>query len=383
MRKIGIAIMNGLVLVWFVAPPGPWLTKLRIDLDVYRLGAKVWLAGGDLYGKLPPTIIPSHLPFTYPPISAVLFTPFTFVPYVVASAVVTMLSIAALALVVVVVLRSLDVRPTYQCVGLVLPVALLLEPVRVTLYFGQINILLMALVVLDCLVAKPRWSRGVLVGLAAAIKLTPAVFVLFFLLRGDKRAAATAAVSFVCVTAAGFLFNPRGSIRYWTSTVFNSDRIGKVTQESNQSINGVLSRVGVERGLLWLVLVCAVIVLGAMAVRRVESPVEALVLNAFIVLLISPVSWSHHWVWCVPALLTAGVTAWRSRSRPAIVLSAGGAAVFLLSPHWWWDADDGWTWLTLTVGNAYAWCAIGMLVWRSANRKLSRPRVDVDHRAVA
>jgi len=381
MRKIGLAIVNAVVLAWFLAPPGPWFGKIRMDLDVYRLGAGVWLAGGDLYGRLPPTIIPSHLPFTYPPIAAVLFTPFTLVPYVVASVVLTLLSIVVLAFVVVVVLRSLDVRPTYVLVAALLPGALLLEPVRSTIYFGQINILLMGLVTLDCLVVKK--PRGALVGLAAAVKLTPIAFVLFFLLRGDRRAAVTAVVSFACVTVAGFLFNPKGSVTYWTSTVFNPNRIGKVTQESNQSVNGLLSRVGIERGLLWLVLVCGAVVLGAMAVRRAVHPVDALGLNAFVVLLSSPVSWSHHWVWCVPVLLAAGVTAWRTRTRPAMALAAGGTAVFLLSPHWWWDADDGWTWLTLTVGNAYVWCAIGVLVWRSADRKLRRPRVDVDHRAVA
>lgn len=383
MRKIGLAIANAVVLTWFLAPPGPWFHKRRIDLDVYRLGAEMWLTGGNLYDRLPPTSFGNHLPFTYPPIAAVLFTPFTRVPPVVASAALTLLSIAVLALVVVVVLRSLDVRPTYVLVAALLPAALLLEPVRTTLYFGQVNILLMGLVILDCLVVKTRWPRGVLVGLAAAVKLTPAAFVLFFLLRGDRRAAVTAAVSFVCVTAVGFLCNPKGSVTYWTSVVFNTNRIGKVTQESNESINGLLSRVGVERGLPWLLLVCGAIAFGVMAVRRAVHPVDALGLNAFVVLLISPVSWSHHWVWCVPVLLAAGATAWRTRTWQAMALAAGGVAVFLLSPHWWWDADDGWTPFTLTVGNAYVWCAVGVLVWRSADRQLRRPGVDVDHRAVA
>ncbi len=84
-------------------------------------------------------------------------------------------------------------------------------------------------------------------------------------------------------------------------------------------------------------------------------------------------SWSHHWVWCVPILLAA----WRFRP----LLAAGGTVLFLLSPHWWWDADDGWTVLTLVVGNVYIWCAVFVLC--SANRQLRRARVDVDHRAVA
>jgi alpha-1,2-mannosyltransferase len=270
---------------------------------------------------------------------------------------------------------------------------LLLEPVRVTLYFGQINVLLMALVAADCLVRRPRWPRGALVGLAAAIKLTPIAFVLFFLLRGDRKAALTAVASFAGVTALGFALNPAGSVKYWTSTVFNPDRIGKVTQESNQSISGVLARVGVERGLLWLLLVAAVVAVGAVAVRRARNDVEAMGLNALIVLLASPVSWSHHWVWIVPLLLTAGVTAWRTRTPLAIGLTAAGAVVFYLSPHWWWDADDGWTWWTVTIGNAYVWGALAVLGWRRgsfrelrrllADRQLRRPRVDVDHRAVA
>jgi len=116
-----------------------------------------------------------------------------------------------------------------------------------------------------------------------------------------------------------------------------------------------------------------VIAAGAVDVKLAPHPVEALGLNALVVLLVSPVSWSHHWVWCVPILLAV----WRVRPLAAAV----GAFVFLLSPHWWWDSDDGWTALTLTLGNVYVWCAV--FVFWSAHRQFRRPRVDVDHRAVA
>jgi len=331
------------------------------------LGAEVWLAGGDLYGLLPPTSI-GHLPFTYPPFAAVVFAPLALVPSAVAGAVFTLLSVAALVLVVVVVLRSLDIRPTYVLVGVMLPVAMLLEPVRATLFFGQVNVLLMALVVLDCLVRRPRWPRGALVGLAAAIKLTPAAFVLFFLLRGDRRAAVTALVSFLGAGAIGFALNPAGSRQYWTSIVFDPDRIGGVADAANESLKGLLGRFGVESGLLWLVLAGAVVVLGAMAMRKARNPVDALVLNAFVVLLVSPVSWTHHWVWVVPALIVA----WRA--KPA--LAVGGVALFLVAPQWWSGP------LGLILGNAYVLCAFGVLVWRSADGQFRRARVDVDHGAV-
>lgn len=363
-----LVLFNVVVLLCLVAPPGLWFEMPRIDLEVYRLGADVWLSGGDLYGLLPATST-GHLPFTYPPFAAVVFAPFALAPYVVASSVWTLLSIAALVVVVVVVLRSLDVQPSTALVGVLLPVALLLEPVRATLFFGQINLLLMALVVVDCLVRNPRWPRGMLVGIAAAIKLTPAAFVLFFLLRGDRRAAVTALVSFLGATAVGFALNPAGSARYWTSIVFDPDRIGGVASAANQSVKGFLARIGIEQGLLWLVLAAVAVVAGAIAIRKARHPVDALCVNAFVVLLASPVSWTHHWVWIVPVLLAA----WRV--MPAFAM--GGAALFMLAPQWWSGP------LGFVLGNAYLWCAIGVLVWRSANRQFRWTRVDVDHRAVA
>jgi alpha-1,2-mannosyltransferase len=369
MIMLGLAALNAVVLTCFLAPPGFWLSLPRIDLEVYRLGTEVWLAGGDLYGLLPPTST-GYLPFTYPPFAAVLFTPFAVVPYPLAGAALTLLSVAALVVVIVVVLRALGVRPAVPLLAALVPLALLLEPVRATLFYGQVNLVLMAAVVLDCLVRRPRWPRGVLVGLAAAVKLTPAAFVLFFLLRGDRRAAVTAVVSFLGAVAVGFALNPGGSVRYWTDLVFDPTRIGAPATATNQSLTGLLSRLGVEPGGLWLVLAFAVVGVGALAVRRLTDPVEVLGLNAFVVLLASPVSWSHHWVWCVPALLVA----WRMRP----VFAVGGVLVFLVAPHWWTAGE-------FVLGNTYVWCAVAVLafaVW-SADRQLRRPGVHVDHRAVA
>ena len=101
-----------------------------------------------------------------------------------------------------------------------------IQPVRNTLNYGQVNLALMALVAADCLVRSPRWPRGALTGIAAAVKLTPAAFVLFFLLRRDWRAAVTAAVSFAVCTGAGFLLDGRDSAAYWTSVLFQSGRPG-------------------------------------------------------------------------------------------------------------------------------------------------------------
>jgi hypothetical protein len=91
-------------------------------------------------------------------------------------------------------------------------------------------------------------------------------------------------------------------------------------------------------------------------------------------------------VWVVPFLFAAGVAAWRTRTRTALAAAVGGFVLFVVSPHWWWDADHGTTVAGFVVGNAYTWCALAVLAFaafRSADRQFGRPRVHVDHRAVA
>lgn len=369
MRKRVLAVA-GVVLVGIALSGIGWwsggkgLTGYRLDLDVYRIGASVWLDGGPLYGELPALRGGGHLPFTYPPIAAVLLAPFALVPFGVASAAMVVLTVAALGAVVVTVLRSLDRRPWPLAVVLLAP-ALVLEPVRETIGFGQVNVLLMALVVLDTLVRDPRWPRGVLVGVAAAVKLTPALFVLFFLLRGDRRSALTAAGSFVVVTALGFIFAGRDSVQYWTSTVFDPGRIGGVLHASNQSFTALLARLDAESTVLWLALSAALLGATAIAMRRAfagGSPALALSLNALGALPVSPVSWSHHWVWAVPVLLVTGVTYWHRRTPALLALTITGTLLFLTSPHWWWHRDTPWgLWRTVS-GHGYLIFAVLVVV---------------------
>lgn len=373
---VGLAGAVSVAVVWLVwqwLVGGPGLTGYRLDLDVYRIGADVWRDGGQLYGRLPALRGGGHLPFTYPPISSVLFAPLTFVPFGVASAVTVLATVGALVLVLVTVLRSLD-APVWPVVVAPLAVALAIEPVRQTLDFGQVNAVLMALVVLDALVRTPRWPRGALIGLAAAVKLTPALFVLFFLLRGDRRAALTAGVSFLLATGAGFLFAGEDSVRYWTATVFDPGRIGGVLQASNQSITALLARLEIESTLLWGVLCAALLAATVVAMRRAFAEGRhtwALALNALGALPLSPVSWSHHWVWAMPILLTAGVSWWRSRTPGALAVAAGGTLLFVFSPHWWWHRDDPWDLWRLVSGHGYLLFAV--LVVGSAAVGLLRP----------
>ena len=175
------------------------------------------------------------------------------------------------------------------------------------------------------------------------MKLTPAAFVLFFLLRRDYRAAATAGVSFAVSTAAGFALAWHDSVRYWTSVVYQTGRIGNPVIAANQCIQGVLARAGLDPHSLagagaWLALSVLVVMVAWRGMRRALAASQdcwALSLNAFAALLISPMSWSHHWVWCAPALLTLADLGRRHRNRLAVAAAASGLVLFVTAPQWW------------------------------------------------
>jgi alpha-1,2-mannosyltransferase len=362
LAAVNLAVLAGVLLSF---RDGTVTSAYRMDLDVYRVAVDVWWRGGDLYGPLPTLDNGMHLPYLYPPVAIVVLAPFAVVPFWLAGGAFALVTIAAVAVVLVVVLRALDVRPAAVLVGALLPLALALEPVRETLYFGQINVLLMALVVADCLVRAPRWPRGVLVGVAAAVKLTPAAFVLFFLVRGDRRAALTAAVSFLCATAVGFVVSPPNSVQFWTHEVLHSSQFRGMANEMNQSLKVVLVRFGAGPEMLWPLLGAATLGVTVVGMRRAfvaGSPVPALGLNALGALLIAPVSYSHHWVWVVPILLTGAVFAWRTRRVGMIAAVVAGTLLVVLAPHWWWDPAAPWHAWRLLTGNAYAYAAVAVLV---------------------
>jgi alpha-1,2-mannosyltransferase len=345
----------------------------RIDLDVYRIAGQVWRQGGSLYGALPATAAGPRLPFSYPPAAAIQLSPLSLVPMAVAGTVLTLATIALAALVLRVFLRVPGAAGSWWTAAWLLPAALLLEPVRNTLNYGQVNLALMALVSLDCLAPRARWPRGALVGLAAAVKLTPAAFVLFFLLRRDYRAAATAAGSFAACTGAGFLLAPRDSARYWTSVIVATGRPGSPWYAANQSIQGVLARAGVNPHTpagtaAWLALSAVVLVLACRGMRRAlagSADAWALSLNAFAALLISPISWSHHWVWGETAMLTLALLGGQ-RQRRAALIAACGLAVFAAAPQWWFPSGGsrelGWAAWQQILGSSYVILAAGVLL---------------------
>jgi len=357
----------------------------RIDLEVYRAGATVLLHGGDLYGRLPRLGDGHELPFTYPPFAALSFIPLAIVGYSMANWLLTAVTIACVAA---------SLRCFAACTAAeagarmrrllpwALPAALLLEPIRSTLTYGQVNVLLMALVAVDCLTRAPRWPRGIGVGIAAALKLTPGIFLLFFLLRRDLRSAGRAGLSFAACTGAGFALAPHDSLRYWTQVAYQPARIGGISFASNQSILGTLARLGLSnpaRTWLWLalcLLVAALTVTGMRGALKTGQVTSALLLNAAAGLLISPISWSHHWVWAAPALLTCLSSNTKRRRPPTFAVLA--LLTFAIAPHWLLPSGGGrelhWSWWQQAAGDSYALIGLAALTHAAITNLLPRPK---------
>ena len=250
-----------------------------------------------------------------------------------------------------------------------------LEPIRANFDFGQINVVVMTLVIADCVPRRTPWPRGVLVGVAIALKLTPAVFLLYFLLRRDGRAAVTALVSFIVATLLGALLAWRDSWEYWTATISHTDRIGSAALNTNQNIAAALARLELgetAQFALWTTACFAALGLTVWAVRRVlrssrpdsgEAAPLALVCIALFGLVVSPVSWSHHWVWVLPTLIVIAVLAYRRHSVALAVLGLVGVALMVWTPidllpkhH---EATASW-WRQL-AGGSYVWWALAVI----------------------
>ena len=334
------------------------------DLYVYRYGGRAVLDGLSLYEADDPV---TGYPFTYPPFAAVVMVPLALLPVSLLAALWTAASVGALAAVVVVVRRALGRPAPGWLVALPAGAAVALEPVWQNLSFGQVNTLLMLAVLVDLSGPERRWS-GVLVGIAAGLKLTPLVFVVLLVLVGRRTAAGRAVAAFAGTVAVGFVVMPAASVSYWTDGLFDASRVGPPALAHNQSVYGALSRLldGEPPTLLWLAvaapLALAALLLGARWWRAGDRMLGAC-LGAVAMLVASPVSWSHHWVWVLPVALVL----WE-RSRWA---SVAWLAVFAARPVVWpgygENVEYDWNALDHLVGNAYLLAAIVLTIWAAVS----------------
>lgn len=297
-----------------------------LDVMVYRAVGWTVRSGGDVYGL---RVMTARLPMTYPPFAGLLFVPLTWVDVGTMRTLVTAANLLLTIALVALSLRLVGRPGRPDAVLLVAALAVWSEPVWTTLRYGQINLLLAVLVLWDLTRAPAHRWAGVGIGIAAGIKLTPALFVVLLavaglLARGTPylRRAVVAAGTFAATVLIAAVALPHDSRRYWTSVAWAPGRPGRAENVANQSLRGVVARLGhtATPGPAWLLLSLvaaaaglAVAVAALLAGRSLRNGTAwATVACAVTALLVSPVSWSHHWVWAVPMVVLLGAESVKS-----------------------------------------------------------------------
>jgi alpha-1,2-mannosyltransferase len=339
---IGVAVfavaLAGYVIYAVIHPKS--FTLDPVDLAVYRSGGLIvrhvrplydphlaaplydWVG----YGKL-------RLPFTYTPFAALAFSLISFVPWWLSQQLSVAVDIIALLATLWFTLGGLGYRKDKVRVGVTLLGAgavFWTEPVLRTMYLGQVNLVLMALIVWDLCqpdTENSRWWKGFGTGIAAGIKLVPLIFIPYLLVARKFRQAAMACAGFAVTVLLGFVILPSDSSKWWfTGLFFQGGRTGFTGWAGNQSLEGLITRLtGSVNGAKPAWIVAAVLVgiagvIGAALLDRKGHPVPGLLMAALTGLLVSPISWDHHWVWIAPGAVVAAhyaVRAWRQGVKQA------------------------------------------------------------------
>ena len=366
------------------------------DLGVYQRAGWAMLRGIDPY----PAYIPQgDAPFTYPPFAGWLFTPLALIP----EGLLTWLwNFASLVLLAWVIRSALLLAPglaaqpngarTTTIVIGSLGLATATDPVWDQLSFGQMSIALMAACLYDLLGHRDLTGtriipQGVLIGLAAAVKLTPAIFVIYLLLTRRTRAACVAVASAIGATLAAALASPGPSRAFFFDLLWHLDaRVGLGglhTTIWNQSVKGALWRLVPAPMVspLWAVAVLIVGVSGMWLARMAwerRGEIAGACATGLVATMVSPVSWVHHLVWMIPAAVILMLSPLRSDRTVA------GAAIVLLCARSyqlgeiWARHTTFWIWDTRAIvpPDSYLLLSVCLVLWLGqSSRRFATPLI--------
>lgn len=418
---------------------------LHFDVYVYWYALNNWFSGNSLYDwyALPDN---KMYPFTYPPFGAWALSPLTWFDYEIAAPLMIMAIALQTAVIVALVGRSLGC--SWGSAFAIAPWAAILvqqclEPFNQSVGFAQVNTAMMALVMID-VAAPPSWKgRGVASGLAAAIKLTPAIAVLIFLLRRQWRSAITMVATSLTVTLLSWIISPSESARFFFDAMWDPQRAGDAYYAGNQNLKGFVARALPENAwsITWAIAVVLALVAAVWLCLRIQAAATSVVtsrsasddvasgllntatpttgatvsvasaalaapagdavelaasdtvasadvttpsavatspaspalpenlatlLTAAVImtlgLLVSPITWSHHWVWGLASVVALIAVALRLKSTPLAALALAQGALFIMAPHWWFPYGQvnelHWSVVKQLVGSSYTLAAI-------------------------
>lgn len=339
-----------------------------VDLHVYERAGDAVRHGRDVYEN-----VDTRLLFTYPPFAAMVaavvapFTGWTGQFLWTLATVAASVGVVYLSFRVLVDRCPAPWRPL--ALGALVAVALATHPFVEHVFYGQVNVFLVLLCLVDLLVVGGRRWQGALVGIATALKLTPGVFGIHLWLTGRRRAALVALASFAACTALAFVVVPSSSIDFWTREIYEGQRVaGSVTYTSNQSLLGLVARLVPDGSAapVWLAAAGVLAIVGFVRARDAHAAGDVLggiAITALLAVLLSPIAWIHHFVWFVPVL---GALVADGRDRRRVVGAGAITALLLLRLPWWgWSLLDEGPLLApigILFHNAYALLAVGLVL---------------------
>ena len=403
----------------------------HFDVYVYWYALNNWFSGNSLYDWY---ALPDYkmYPFTYPPFGAWALSPLTWFDYETAARLMIIAIALQTAVIVALVGRSLGL--SWGSAFAIAPwtailVQQCLEPFTQSVGFAQVNTAMMALVMID-VAAPANWKgRGIASGLAAAIKLTPAIAVLIFLLRCQWRSAITMVATSLAVTLLSWVISPGESVRFFFDAMWDPQRAGDAYYTSNQNLKGFVARALPENtwSIAWAITVALALVAAVWLCLRIQAAATSVVtphvisddaapgplnaatpatgaaastadavelaasdavaapdavapippspvlpenlatlLTAAVImtlgLLVSPITWSHHWVWGLASVVALIAVALRLKSAPLAAVALVQGALFIMAPHWWFSHGQvnelHWNVVEQLVGSSYTLAAI-------------------------
>lgn len=357
----------------------------QVDFLVYRQGGQHVLGSGLYSSTLTAGL--RHLQFTYPPLAALLFWPFSHFSAQAGKLIWDAINVAALAGVIAVSMaaargRSLVPSDWRTALILVFPIGVLLYPVKYDLQLGQINLVLVLMIVADLALGVSwrgkRLPQGALTGLAAALKLVPLIFLPYLLMSRQWRAARNMMVTFLAFTGTMFIVAPRASWLYFTKDFHDVARIGNDLILNNQTLGAAITRAHLPHSHALVDMITVLIASGGIALAAVASRHSSALLGTLVCaatgLLVSPISWNHHYVWIVPALVWLFV----GLDRPAkgAHWAAAVALVFLVAPS---VPPTEFSFIGYVSENSYvlatvlSLASIGAMLWIRATRRPTEP----------
>ena len=343
-----------------------------LDFRIYMWGGHAVLHDTRLYTDL----AYGHW-FTYSPFAAVVFVPIAALPLTAARVGWDLASLAALAYSLVLIGKLAGCRPSRLAVAGLVAAAMALDPVYQTLFLGQINLILLALILTDVWRVSRGRTAGLGVGVAAAIKLTPAIFIVFFLLAGKTKPALAGAATFLGCGLIGLAIAPGASRQYWEHLFYDTSRVG-APYISNQSPYAAAIRIAggaAHVGAWYLVIPVALAAVGlaaATVLARGDDWLGAAAVTGCTGLLVSPISWAHHWVWILPALLVLVRSGHRVAAGLGYLLFA--VAPFWYTPHSGGPREYGFHWLVTLAANCYLIAGLAFLAYMTYTAYAAGPR---------